>query len=520
MSIRSFVLTAFLGAWCAGCGASATARELEPRADLPRIDGRTVLDRPLAESSADVERAFERFKEMRAEEAPACAVRATELATCLRRSWMPWLARRMQAIEEIVLPLHAAAETQAEALLVAILHALSVDDVFRSFERIEISDDVPEDIRAAMLGEIAMTARNFASRATLAFAECANRASSAPDVVREWEAVCRERTAELDEFVQRTPERVRRDPEPRTAEMPPECRGIERVPAPIADPPNDARPRRVAVVLDEDLLEGEARARLLDAIFARVDAHTELPLIPRPELAEAERNHAERRLTRRGPVCGRAPPFELVLQQRNPNLVLASVYTVVIVGEPAERQKQLIVGFRRPGAAEPYGDVPEALAARIRGEPTEAALLDAVARLGEEEGGGLRIMRHAAGGARRSSRRARRREPVARDRRLAARRRGTSSARCVPPGVDRGERAHHARHHARRRIERRRGRAGHAAGGCRCRGGAAVLERRAHERRLAVPAVGSSGAGLRARVHREMTSSLDAASKRCILGAL
>jgi hypothetical protein len=127
---------------------------------------------------------------------------------------MPWLTGRMDTIEEVVVTMHAAAATPGEVLLAAIVHALSVDGVFRAFEQIQVSDDVPEDIRDAMRQEIAMTARAFASRAKLAYAECTRHASDAPETMREWEAVCSARATELDEFVQSTPERVREEEAP------------------------------------------------------------------------------------------------------------------------------------------------------------------------------------------------------------------------------------------------------------------------------------------------------------------
>jgi hypothetical protein len=373
-----------------GCGApSSNAGPLDGAPDVPRIEGRAALDRPLSESSEEVRRLFARFEEMRADEAPRCAVPFAELAQCLRGSWTPWLARRAETIEELVV-LEAIAATDAERLLAAIMHAVAVDDIVRGFDRVEVPREAPADIVRAIEDELARTASEFAVRARSMYSECASRSEAAPEVMRAWGPVCRARSAELDALIRNAPARPEPPPVRRGTEMPAECRTLARVRAPLADPPNEARPRRIAIVLDDEILERDSREALLDALYDRVDAHTDLPIIARAQVAAAERTRAERRLTSRGPVCGQPFPFELVLQQQNPNLVIASVTSIEYVDDPRER---LQVRFWRPGAEDLHGGLPDALEAEIRGDVTDAAaLLDAATRLAPVSTGGLGLL--------------------------------------------------------------------------------------------------------------------------------
>lgn len=290
--------------------------------------------------------------------------------------------QRVRALEERATPL--AERDDADAVVAAIVVAVAYDDFRRALDEIPLPEEIrgDEELAAIFRDAIAGASYPLARRAADAYGWCNQRSERLPEALRGWAARCSERAAALG-AIEPPPERPRTRAAPVIA-WPSECASEETYTRePDAPPPDLRRPEAIAIVGDAGEMEADDRARLLDAVRTRVDELVVAPVIPTREVLEAERLRAERRVRRRGPVCGQPPPLAWVLADRHPNLVIGQIHMDCFQDDHRE-VCSLRVGFRRAGTEADEG-LPAVLAAQMVGDPSEIETwLSAASRLAPE----------------------------------------------------------------------------------------------------------------------------------------
>lgn len=359
-----------------GCGAAAPA-PTPPAVELPSVEGLAIYPAPIDEAPPPV-------RALLAQLPTVLAHRLTPPADTSLRGIQAWSATTLaeylrEHIEHIEALEASASELAGDDLVVAaIVLATAYDDFVTAIESIPTPDEIADapELRRTFRDALANVSGRLAQHAAAAYSRCAS--AELPEPMRAWAPRCEERARVLA-AIEPPPERPAEPAAQPPIPWPTECEGADsHQAAPEAPPPDRGRPEVIAIVLSDDV-ELEEREQLLETARARVDALVDGRVLPARDVLAAERLRAERRVRRRGPVCGQPPPLAWVLREQHPNVVIGTVERMCIHHPSREPSCSLDVRFHRPGSDEPDG-LPPLLSGELAND-TPAAWLDAAARL-------------------------------------------------------------------------------------------------------------------------------------------
>lgn len=367
------VVVSVLALSCGGGGPPAPSSA--PAPELPMLEGRAVLDVPIAAAPPAVQRAWETAQAMLADRRPAFP------------EMKPWMERQVERLTTV----KGALEGGEAPLFAAILLGVLAEDLVEQLVAMPPPPDVAADPETARVFREILEEQSvpIATLARDAYATCATRAPAAAEVLRAWATPCAEARDALAARIERVQAVAAARPKlPEGPAWPPECKAYEHWDDPQAPAPDASAPLAIAVVDLGDRFRGKDRETLLAAVEARLAARVETPLVPRAEVARAEQLVARKRWTPKGPACGQAPPLPALLAAKRPHLALASVSTSCDAETGA---CHLSVWTYRPGSDDERG-LPPAMFASVTGDPAKLdSWLDAATRLGDEQppGGGV-----------------------------------------------------------------------------------------------------------------------------------
>jgi len=359
------------------CLAAVAAADPPPR--LVRFEARVLWDGPERAMPEDLREALADTKRLLARPLPRLRS-AKSSSPFLRAAWRPWIEEHVTNAREL---LGGARSGDRDELVRTVLAARLLEHAIDELAAMSPPPALQADAELARVfrEQIGQSLEPVRRTTVDAFRRCAalDPARLAP-VLHEWLAVCGERAAahaSALELLARTRSAAPR-PAPRSApapETPVECRGAGPIRDPDAPPPDESAPRQIAIVLEDEAVVGPDRARVIDALAARVQrVHRRAPVLPTAEIVRAERLVAERRVDEAGPVCGQPPPIGAVLARRFPNLVVAHARPWTW-----EDTCSLSVWFDRAGT-EDQGGVPQAISIDLPGGCHGAATWMAAAR--------------------------------------------------------------------------------------------------------------------------------------------
>lgn len=380
---------------CGGGTASTGPAERPPQ--LPEVDGQAVLDVPIERAPLPAQRLWSAMQAMRQRprpSPPASVSTMQDYGAWMRGELAAWLRLRADMLTSA----HGDADellgaAPREQLFASIVLGVMYDEFATQLRSLPPPPgldgrDALELFRGALLDQT----MQLATTAHEAFENCVAVAPGAPEALRGWADRCRARASSLEQYVGREPAEPAAPEPPRGPEIPAYCQGSEEYADPDADPPDTNVAPEVAVIYEGDRITGADRDRFLEAVHRKIDALVEMPLVPRADVARAERLHAQRKWTQRGPACGQAPPLPaLIAAARHRHLVLARVMTACGPGatldarnRPAE-DCRLAVYFDRAGSDDDE-NLPPAVSVSLGRYPsaTPAEWLAAVEQLGTD----------------------------------------------------------------------------------------------------------------------------------------
>lgn len=340
----------------------------------------------------------------------------------------------LDALLESLGPLEAGdASARRMALLLSVAaNAHAASEVLGVPTPIEVRDDA--ELRRVFRAALAESVRSVAQRAVAAAERCKREASSYPPAFQPWRARCAEVARELRDHATAPPRPARAERRPSQAEapdFPADCAGAPRPMGRESPLPDESRPRRLVVLLEDGVPEA-ARGPLRQALRRALPRRPGVPrAAPAAYLDTAERLVSERRWSDDAPICQQAPPLHAVLAERVPNPVVAAVSGRCEEGAPT---CSLRVWFRHGTLMSRA--MPAPLAATVAEPDNPDAWLDAVASLEplERRTGVVGTLRGGAGGAKMRFLEETEAAPVLRVRlRLADHL--DALAACLPPGT-------------------------------------------------------------------------------------
>ncbi|MEM9068751.1 MAG: hypothetical protein AAGE52_09600 [Myxococcota bacterium] len=364
--------------WSLGCGGTpAPPPDPAPREEVPppQLDGLPVYDAPENALPERVARVWAALQEQASVPYPSPSVTLSEYNHWVRDVFAEWVRRRLAALRRLEADFLSLSSGRAlDQLFGSVAYATLYGSIATQIREIPTPPTIANDesLVAVFQRELDARASFVERRAEPALERCTQVAAAAPAPFQPWASVCRERAAALAP----PPEP---EPEP-PAPLPALCEGDlgwSRIDGP---PPNENARVEMAVVLEEGLLEGAPRRRLIAALRARLRSLGHRVVAPR-EVAQAEALRAEGRAAPRGPVCGQPPSLASILAKRHPHLVIASAY-VRCLSPPNCR---LSVTFRKVGTVSREG-LPDRLGAETAYDAREdPAALVAAARALESD---------------------------------------------------------------------------------------------------------------------------------------
>ncbi len=296
-------------------GALGTPRAAD---DRPRLDGRLVLDVPIARASADARHVWEEAERLRADRGPVApdGLSLEEYTAWMRDTWGAWLGDRVRAMQDLRARFVRLADGPPnERVLAAVVAGYLYEDLARIIEGLPLPEEVSanREMAASFASELRRQAAPAYRRARESWELCADAVVDAPDELRGWRSTCESRLAELPEVPEEAPEGDA------AAVIPEECereRFQTREPSVVA---TGAHPYALFVASNGALSEPE-RDRLADAMQTSLRRRMGKARILSPREVRAARELAATSSIAPGRVCARAPSAVDVLRRREPTL--------------------------------------------------------------------------------------------------------------------------------------------------------------------------------------------------------
>lgn len=390
---RALAVLASLVACGGPSSPSRTAARPSERSDAPppRLLGHLVWDGPLSDPMA--RRALERVDTAIADKPPV--LEGTD-----PRMWLApiqrWIEKRVALTQELRADANALASDADPRmqLLASIVLGVAIDDFVTDLISLEppaafVAGEFGAETRTVFKESLETQAAPLATSGRAMLQKCIAAAPKAPEPLRVWEAACRERDASLGELEARVAARNAGPPKqspPKPPALFADCDTKEvRHVDPVAPPPDLRAKPAVVYLYAGTVVQGDDVRTLEHAVAAKLGLEVGMSVITDKEMAAARALVAQRKLHRRAPVCGQAPPLPAVLAHDHKNLILAEIQTTCIYQGRTERCG-LLVEYTRAGSDDSTG-LPAPVFSKVTSRDIPAAdWIAAADRLVPDEG--------------------------------------------------------------------------------------------------------------------------------------